>query len=200
MNQKKKKKKKSSGMMLIAAAALIILCVFLARDGISTLANTFYPRTYQKIVQQYAEEYDVDENIVFAIIRTESNFRPKAESKVGARGLMQITEETFAWIKSKIAKEEALTFDDLYDPQVNIRFGTYLISYCLLRYEGDLSTAAAAYHSGLGLVDGLVQNPKYSQNGKTLTEFPYEQMNLYVYKVNKNYKRYLALYAQDEGV
>ncbi len=195
-----KKKKNNHRMLPIAAAAVILLCILFAKDGRRLLAGTFYPRTYEETVQQYAEEYGVDENIVFAIIRTESNFRPQAESNVGARGLMQITEETFAWIKSKIAKEENLTFDDLYDPQVNIRFGTYLISYCLSHYDGDLSTAAAAYHSGLGLVDGLVQNPEYSKDGRTLTEFPYEQMNLYVYKVNKNYKRYLALYAQDEGV
>ncbi len=50
----------------------------------------------------------------------------------------------------------ALTFDDLYDPEVNIRFGSYFVSYCLHRYSGDLATAAAAYHSGLGTVDGLL--------------------------------------------
>ena len=60
---------------------------------------------------------------------------------------MQITEITFDWIKTKIAPDEPLTFDDLYDPEVNIRFGSYFISYCLQRYDDDLATAAAAYHS-----------------------------------------------------
>lgn len=119
---------------------------------------------------------------------------------MGARGLMQITDETFLWIKSKIAPGEEITFDDLFDPAVNIRFGTYLLATCLARYDGDFSTAAAAYHSGMGLVDSLLQKAEYSADGKTLTAFPYEQMNLYVHKVNKNYQKYLALYAQDEGV
>ncbi len=44
---------------------------------------------------------------------------------------MQITEVTFDWIKPKIAPTESLTFDDLYDPETNIRFGTYFVSYCL---------------------------------------------------------------------
>ena len=57
---------------------------------------------------------------------------------------MQITEVTFDWIKTKIAPTEALTFDDLYDPETNIRFGTYFVSYCLKRYDNHLATAAAA--------------------------------------------------------
>ena len=69
---------------------------------------------------------------------------------------MQITEQTFDWIKGKIAPEEPLTFDDLYDPETNIRFGSYFVSCCLLRYQDDLSTAAAAYHSGWGTVDALL--------------------------------------------
>lgn len=196
----KKKKKSKHSIRKPAAVLVFILCILFAGKGIRLLGTTLYPRTYEPIVHQYAQEYGIDENIVFAIIKTESGFKPHAESNVGARGLMQITEETFAWIKTKIAKDEELTFDDLYDPNVNIRFGAYLISYCLSHYGGDLSTAAAAYHSGLGLVDGLVKKPEYSDDGMTLKKFPYEQMNLYVYKVNKNYKRYLALYVQDKGV
>ena len=170
------------------------------RAAAQAVEEMAYPRTYAALVQQYAAEYGVDENKVYAIIRTESGFKPEAESKVGARGLMQITDETFLWIKSKIAPGEEITFDNLFDPAVNIRFGTYLLATCLARYDGDFSTAAAAYHSGMGLVDSLLQKAEYSADGKTLTAFPYEQMNLYVHKVNKNYQKYLALYAQDEGV
>ena len=86
---------------------------------------------------------------------------------------MQITEITFDWIKTKIAPDEPLTFDDLYDPEVNIRFGSYFISYCLQRYDDDLATAAAAYHSGLGTVDTLLADSQYSQDGKVLDAFPY---------------------------
>ena len=86
-----------------------------------------YPRTYAALVQQYAAEYGVDENKVYAIIRTESGFQAGGGIQGGgARGLMQITDETFLWIKSKIAPGEEIIFDDLFDPAVNIRFGTYL--------------------------------------------------------------------------
>ena len=176
------KKKHNRNIYIVLAVVLCLAGVFFVKDAVRAVEEMAYPRTYAALVQQYAAEYGVDENKVYAIIRTESGFKPEAESKVGARGLMQITDETFLWIKSKIAPGEEITFDDLFDPAVNIRFGTYLLATCLARYDGDFSTA------------------EYSADGKTLTAFPYEQMNLYVHKVNKNYQKYLALYAQDEGV
>ncbi len=154
-----------------------------------------YPRKYSDLVEYYAGKYDLDERMLYSIIRTESNFNPQAQSNVDARGLMQITEITFDWIKSKIAPSEELTFDDLYDPETNIRFGTYYFSYCLQRYGNDLATAAAAYHSGWGTVDSLLSDSQYSQDGVTLDSFPYTQMQRYVYKVTSAYERYCEIYA-----
>ena len=136
--------------------ALLLAAITLLNRGSDTVMNTAYPRKYDEYVTYYAGKYQIDPYILYSIIRTESNFNPQAESNVGARGLMQITEITFDWIKTKIAPDEPLTFDDLYDPEVNIRFGSYFISYCLQRYDDDLATAAAAYHSGLGTVDTLL--------------------------------------------
>lgn len=152
-----------------------------------------YPTAYQKYVSYYAHKYHLQETLIYSIIRTESRFNPNAQSHVDARGLMQITQETFEWIKSKIAPQESLTFDDLYDPEINIRFGAYFLAFCMQKYEQDISTAAAAYHSGMGKVDDLIQQPAYSENGRTLQSFPYKQMNHYVYKVNLNYKMYERL-------
>lgn len=134
--------------------------------------------------------------MLYAFIRTESNFNPKAESDAGARGLMQITEVTFDWIKSKIAPTEDLTFEDLYDPETNIRFGSYFVSYCLLRYYEDLATAAAAYHSGVGTVDDLLAQSEYSDDGKALDHYPYPQMRLYVKKITSSYQRYQEIYTE----
>ena len=145
-------------------------------------------------MEYYAGKYNIDPLILYSFIRTESNFNPNAQSNVGARGLMQITEETFDWIKLKIAPSEDLTFDDLYDPETNIRFGTYFVSYCLLRYHDDLATAAAAYHSGWGTVDNLLAQAEYSSDGETLDHYPYPQMRLYVRKITNSYQRYQDIY------
>ncbi|MFR8665710.1 MAG: lytic transglycosylase domain-containing protein [Ruthenibacterium sp.] len=180
---------------LLFALLAVCICVFLffARVG-GNIWRAVYPRTYRTYVEYYADKYGLEYAQVYAIIKTESGFKPNALSAVGARGLMQITEETFDWIKTKIAPGEPVTFDDLYDPEVNIRFGTYYLHYCMERYAGDLATASAAYHSGQGLVDRLLEDARYSDDGVTLHTFPYEQMNLYVHKVERNYKRYQELY------
>lgn len=159
----------------------------------SEIEELRYPRKYQEYVEYYADKYDLDPLTLYAFIRTESNFNPHAESDVGARGLMQITEVTFDWIKTKIAPTEQLTFDDLYDPETNIRFGSYFVAYCLLKF-GDLSTAAAAYHSGVTAVSDLLKDSEYSSDGKTLDEFPYPQMRQYVHKITTSYERYQEIY------
>ena len=180
-------------VLLAVLAAVCTLSFVLAHKQVEKLA---YPQKYQEYVTYYADKYDLDPLILYTFIRTESNFDSKAQSDVDARGLMQITEVTFDWIKSNIAPTEALTFEDMYVPETNIRFGAYLIKYCLLRYQGDLSTAAAAYHSGWGTVDALLEDSRYSENGKTLTVYPYPQMRHYVRKITQGYQRYQKIYSQ----
>lgn len=176
-------------IVILAVAGSILFALF--QDRINKWE---YPIQYSEYVTYYADKYDLDPLMLYAFIRTESNFNPRADSDAGARGLMQITEVTFDWIKSKIAPTEDLTFENLYDPETNIRFGSYFVSYCLLRYQDDLATAAAAYHSGWGTVDDLLSQPEYSADGKTLDHYPYPQMRLYVKKITSSYQRYQEIY------
>ena len=155
-----------------------------------------HPEKYRDLVEKYAEEYDIDKYLLYAFIKTESGFDPKAKSSAGAIGLTQITEETFDWIKLMLCPREDIVFEDLYEPEISIRFGAYYISRCLDRYSGSIETAAAAYHSGWGTVDRLLEK----QGGETLTEFPYAQMNNYVYKITKAYTIYQEIYLNKEGV
>ena len=149
---------------------------------------------YKRQVEQWAAEYELDPLLVYAFIRTESGFDPAATSSVEARGLMQMTEETFIWLRSKIAPDEGLTFDNLYDPDVSIRFGCYYIHLCMERYGGDVATVAAAYHSGWGTVDNLLRMEEHSSDGQTLKGFPYNQMHHYVEKITASYAVYTRLY------
>ena len=119
-------------LAVLLALGILLVAVFFR----SRIARAQYPCRYADTVTRYAELYDLDPLVLYAFIRTESNFNPNAQSDAGARGLMQITEVTFDWIKLKIAPDEALTFDDLFDPETNIRFGSYFVAYCLQRYGG----------------------------------------------------------------
>lgn len=176
-------------VLLLALAGTLLFSTFREK-----LEQWEYPLRYQEYVEYYAGKYSIDPMILYAFIRTESNFNPNAQSDAGARGLMQITRVTFDWIKTKIAPTEDLTFDDLYDPETNIRFGCYFVSYCLLKYQDHLATAAAAYHNGIGAVDELLTDEKYSSDGITLDHYPYPQMRLYVKKITESYQRYQEIY------
>ena len=178
-------------LAVLLALGILLVAVFFR----SRIARAQYPCRYADTVTLYAELYDIDPLVLYAFIRTESNFNPNAQSDAGARGLMQITEVTFDWIKLKIAPDEALTFDDLFDPETNIRFGSYFVAYCLQRYGGDLATAAAAYHSGVGTVDGLLADSACSPDGQTLSHYPYPQMRRYVHKITTAYQRYQEIYS-----
>ncbi len=186
-------------VVLLVIAILTLVGILLLRIGLRKLDFARFPKQYEALVNMYAEENEIDPLVLYSVIRTESGFNPKAVSNVEARGLMQITEETFDWIKSKIAADEEIVFDDLYDPEVNIRFGSYYFAACMRRYEQDLSTAAAAYHSGWGTVDRLLEKEEYSDDGEILHTFPYDQMKRYVYKITHAFQKYEQLYRIQEN-
>lgn len=189
-----RRRKKRRRHPLRALFRLLLLAALLA-VALYHLPRLLFPQHYNELVEQWAQTYELDPLLVDAFIKTESGFDPGATSTVDARGLMQMTEETFYWLKGKIAAEEDLTFDDLYDPAVNIRFGCYYLRLCMDRYHGDISTVAAAYHSGWGTVDNLLQREEHSSDGTTLQGFPYSQMSHYVTKITSCYEVYQRIYA-----
>ena len=144
-----------------------------------------HPKKYSEFVTKYALEYEIDEDLIYAIIKTESDFDPEAVSGVGARGLMQIMEETFDWIKFRLDDEESV-YNDMFDPEMNICYGAYLIDYLLEKY-GDKNTAVAAYHSGAGSVSSWLEDKENSADGKRLDNIPSNTAAHYVNKIN-NYK------------
>ena len=188
-------KKLLNSLVLVLLLVLGVLCLPPVR---TRMEKAFYPCKYSALVEQYAAEYDLDPLLVYSFIRTESGFDPAATSSVNARGLMQMTEETFLWMRSKLAAGENVTFDDLYDPAVSLRYGCYYLHLCLQRYNGDVATAAAAYHSGWGTVDTLLQMEEHSTDGVTLQGFPYNQMHHYVEKITACYAVYTRLYGTNQ--
>ena len=153
----------------------------------------FYQQQYGEQVHKYATEFGVEEPLVFAVIRTESGFRPEVESSAGALGLMQLMPSTFDWLQESLDGQVIYSADSLSDPDINIRYGTYLLSVLLKKY-GNRDTAVAAYNAGTTTVDGWLQDPSISPDGKTLTNIPYEETAAYVERVGHAYDLYQKLY------
>ena len=175
-------------LLVLALAGTLLFSTF--RDKIE---HWEYPQRFTEYVEYYAGKYGIDPMILYAFIRTESNFDPNADSDAGARGLMQITEVTFDWIKMKIAPKESLTFDDLYDPETNIRYGCWLVGY-LCNEFGNVDTAMAAYHAGRGQVNEWLADKEYSSDGVHLDVIPISDTAHYVNKIDRAMDTYKKLY------
>ena len=114
--------------------------------------RTRYPLEYEHVIRAYAHERDLDPALVAAVIYAESRFDPNVRSSAGAVGLMQILPETGEFIARSTGGSDFIEAD-LRDPDINVRYGTWLLDYLRDRYDGDVATALAAYHAGPGNVD-----------------------------------------------
>lgn len=154
-----------------------------------------HPQKYAESVEKYAAEYDVPESVVYAVIKTESGFTPDAVSLKGAIGLMQITPDTFDWLCSKTGGEANALL--LYEPDTNIRYGTYFLSLLHNEYKA-WDTVYAAYNAGRGRVNSWLASEEYNNNGR-LKNIPYEETASYVKKVEKAQSVYARLYYSENG-
>jgi soluble lytic murein transglycosylase len=111
-----------------------------------------YPLRYESLIRAHARNYDLDPALLAAVVYTESRFDPRAVSDAGAIGLMQLLPDTAQGIATRTGGE-GFVVDDLYDPEINIRYGSWYLRHLLGRYGGDTRTALAAYHAGQGNVD-----------------------------------------------
>lgn len=206
---KRRKKKKVNRGAVFLAILVVILLIFIVGyffrksliDGLGQLKdkvddytpNGFtYPTEYEEYVVKYSTQYDVDPTLVFAVIKVESNFDPDAESEVGARGLMQLMSDAYDWVKFRIDDQREHTYDDMYDPELNIEYGCYYLSYLMDKYDGSIELTAAAYHCGMGLVDGWLEDGTIDADNFNVEDIPDEndQTSHYVNKITKAYAAY----------
>ncbi len=199
--------KRRKAFMVSLCLVLMILGVFGAAIGLKTAHDKYvyntYPLIYQAEVEQAANKYNVDKYLIYGVIKTESNFDPNAVSPVGAIGLMQIMPESFEWIQTYYVDDsyKDYTVGDLVNPEINIDYGTHLLSMLLERYDGVEDTAVAAYNAGPGNVDGWLENKDYSDDGKTLKYCPVEETEEYRKRVAQNKNIFEKLYEDiDNGV
>lgn len=155
--------------------------------------RTYYPYAYEARVQAGAEDYAVPDHLIYAIVRSESYFKPWVVSYAGAIGLMQIMPHT----GSKISERKgngAFSRARLFDPAFNIDYGVWYIGQLLIKYKGQVPLAIAAYNGGPHNVDQWLTDSGGMEWDEFIESIGFAQTRNYVKKVLRTMGAYRKLY------
>lgn len=144
--------------------------------------SAVYPLEYEDIIVRYAKEYKISPSFIAAVIYTESRFHKDSVSSVGATGLMQIMPSTGARLAKTLGDTDFST-SKLYEPERNIRYGSYYLKELIDRHQGDMDKALMAYNGGEGAVISF----------ETRNTLPRETQG-FVRKVKSSWETYQKVY------
>jgi soluble lytic murein transglycosylase len=191
-----KKKARRRRRLLAAGAAVaaglaagLALGVFGKFDDV--IQELTLPLRHEDIIREQAEEKNVDAALIAAVIYAESKFDDRTSS-AGARGLMQITPQAASDIERHSG---GTTFElgDLSDPEINIRYGTFLLRELLDRYEGDVIAVLAAYNAG------PTNAERWGGSELRIEGIPFPETRAYVEDVLDKQRAYREKYATELG-
>lgn len=185
-SKKKKAKQRTTWAFPAIVLFLLVLLVVCHRP----LARLYFVKEYAEPISSASETYGVPEYLLCGVIWTESHFDPTAVSSAGGCGLMQMKLTTFNEMRSRMKLSGE---GSVFAPEENIRCGAFYLRYLYDLYQ-DWDTALAAYNAGLGNVGKWLDDPAYSDDGKSLKEIPFEETKQYVKKVRYAEKIYQYLY------
>ena len=177
-------------IILILTAVVIVLLIILL--NFKNIQKLIYRQDYAEYVEKYAKENNVDPLLIYAIIKAESNFDDEAVSGRGATGLMQLMDNT----AKEVATNEMIEYvssESLFDPETNIKLGVKYFAN-LIEIFNNNAVALAAYNAGMGTVQGWIDEGIIKADGSDIEHIPYNETNMYVRKILKDYDIYRNLY------
>lgn len=171
----------------IIVTLLIILIILIAMFSV---LRSLFPRKHMDIIEKYCQAYGVDEILILSLIKAESNFNAEAVSHAGAKGIMQITEDTFEFCNKSTKSGEG----NIFNPEDNIRAGVWYLSYLTERYNNNIKSAISAYNAGATNVDNWLRDKRYCADGKNLDVIPFGETQRYTDKISRYKRIYEFLY------
>jgi len=190
--KRKVRRRRLTALGSVAVLAGVLVGALIAGGAFdSALKELTLPLRHEDVIRQQADDKEVDAALIAAVIYSESKFSDQTSS-AGARGLMQITPEAADTIARN---SNATTFElkDLGDPEINIRYGTFLLRELLDRYDGDEAAALAAYNAGPGNAD------EWGGSSLSVEEIPFPETRAYVEEVLEKRDEYRREYASELG-
>jgi soluble lytic murein transglycosylase len=174
--------------MVVLAGGVLLAVVLVQTAKPGWWERLWYPLRYEQIVRGHSRNYDLDPAMLAAVIYQESKFKADARSSSGAIGLMQLLPDTAKGIALHTGGT-AFRVDDLYDPELNVRYGAWYLRHLLQKY-GDERTALAAYNAGQDNVD------RWRRSGLGIQ---FSETRAYVERVEELKQIYRDAYAKELG-
>jgi soluble lytic murein transglycosylase len=174
--------------MVVLAGGVLLAVVLVQTAKPGWWERLWYPLRYEQIVRGHSRNYDLDPALLAAVIYQESKFKADARSSSGAIGLMQLLPDTAKGIALHTGGT-AFRVDDLYDPELNVRYGAWYLRHLLQKY-GDERTALAAYNAGQDNVD------RWRRSGLGIQ---FSETRAYVERVEELKQIYRDAYAKELG-
>lgn len=149
-----------------------------------------WPEAFAPVVRSEAEAHGIEPELIWAVMRQESAFYPRARSRSDARGLMQVIPSTWTWL-AELQKEMPR---DPFDPADNIRYGSFYLRYLLDYFDGDMELAVSSYNRGQGYIRRLFEGEIVDRDKDELyREIDALETREYLQRVIFNYEVYKAL-------
>jgi len=174
--------------MVVLAGGVLGAVVLVQEAKPGWWERLWYPLRYEQIVRGHADNYSLDPALLAAVIYQESKFKADARSTSGAIGLMQLLPDTAKGIALHTGGS-AFRVDDLYDPEINVRYGAWYLRHLLRKYRDERS-ALAAYNAGQDNVD------RWRRNGQ---EIQFSETRAYVDRVEELKEIYRNAYGSELG-
>ena len=176
--------------------AVVVLTALAAAAGVAVYASSEtrwydrvrYPLRYEAIIRGHARNYRLEPALLAAVIYEESRFRARARSESCAIGLMQLLPVTAKVIALRTGGSR-FRVEDLYDPEINVRYGSWYLRHLLDKY-GDVESALAAYNAGQRTVD------EWRRDGSGIR---FAETRAYVQHVLESRDVYARAYADELG-
>jgi soluble lytic murein transglycosylase len=174
--------------MLVLAGGVLLAFVVVQGAKPGWWERLWYPLRYEQVVRGHARNYQLDPALLAAVIYQESKFKANARSSSGAIGLMQLLPDTAKGIAVHTGGSR-FRVDDLYNPEINVRYGAWYLRHLLQKYA-DERTALAAYNAGQDNVD------RWRRSGSGIR---FSETRAYVDRVEELKKIYREAYADELG-
>mgnify|MGYP003855380969 FL=1 len=157
------------------------------------LQKLLYPLPYPDVLIPEAEQHGIDPLLMYALVRQESAYDPRARSRSDARGLTQVIPSTGRFIAAQLGLA-GFREDELYHPATSARFGAWYLARTLRAFGGNIYFALAGYNGGPGNVGRWAAGPGAHDMDVFIEQISFAETQNYVRRVIANYAAYRRLY------